>query len=101
MKNHGEAQWRLYILRTASGLLYTGITNDIDRRFNQHQNGKGAKALRGKGPLELLFHCEAGDRANASKLEYQVKQLRRLDKIRLIAHQPDSLALWLDTLKNG
>lgn len=95
------ASWRLYILRTAKGMLYTGITNDVDRRFNQHQIGKGAKSLRGKGPLELLFHWEAGDRSQASKLEYQVKQLNRKEKIRLVTHQPDSLTIWLEQLKNG
>lgn len=101
MNNSEATPWRLYILRTASGVLYTGITNDVARRFAQHQAGKGAKALRGKGPLELLFHCEAGDRSSASKLEYQVKQLKRQDKIRLVAHQPVSLSLWLSALKNG
>ncbi|MEJ4046108.1 GIY-YIG nuclease family protein [Erwinia sp. SLM-02] len=95
------ASWRLYILRTAKGMLYTGITNDVDRRFNQHQSGKGAKALRGKGPLELLFHCEVGDRSQASKLEYQVKQLRKQEKIRLVANQPESLSTWLERLRNG
>lgn len=96
-----SAGWRLYILRTASGMLYTGITNDVARRFCQHQQGKGAKALRGKGPLELLFHCEAGDRSLASKLEYQVKQLKRHEKIRLVEHQPESLIAWLQQLRNG
>lgn len=94
------AVWRLYILRTASGMLYTGITPDVARRLHQHQQGKGAKALRGKGPLELLFHCEAGDRSRASKLEYQVKKLKRQEKIRLVEHQPDSLAEWLGLLRN-
>lgn len=93
--------WRLYIVQTASGMLYTGITNDVTRRFNQHQTGKGAKALRGKGPLELLFHCEAGDRSQASKLEHQVKKLKKKEKIRLIANQPESLVDWLHRLKNG
>lgn len=101
MNSNRERHWRLYILRTASGLLYTGITNNLPRRFEQHQSGKGAKALRGKGPLELLFHCEAGDRSSASKLEHQVKQLKRQDKIRLITHQPVSLWKWLFALKNG
>lgn len=96
-----SAPWRLYILRTASGMLYTGITNDVARRFVQHQSGKGAKALRGKGPLELLFHCEAGDRSMASRLEYQVKQLKRQEKIRLVEHQPVCLSVWLQALKGG
>ena len=99
MNSAASGAWRLYILRTASGMLYTGITNDVQRRFAQHQCGKGAKALRGKGPLELVFHCEAGDRSLASKLEYQVKQLKRQEKIRLVEHQPVSLVLWLNTLR--
>jgi len=93
--------WHLYIVQTASGALYTGITNDVARRFKQHQAGTGAKALRGKGPLALLFHCEAGDRSSASKLEYRIKQLRRQEKIRLVAHQPVSLEAWLNDLNRG
>lgn len=100
MSSAVPADWRLYILRTANGMLYTGITNDVDRRLAQHQSGKGAKALRGKGPLELLFHCEAGDRSLASKLEYQVKQLKKPQKIRLVEHQPVSLVQWLAALRN-
>lgn len=101
MHSDAPTGWQLYIVRTASGMLYTGITNDVARRFAQHQSGKGAKALRGKGPLELLFHCEAGDRSLASKLEYQVKQLKKLQKIRLIEHQPVSLVQWLAALRNA
>lgn len=95
MNSAESGEWRLYILRTASGMLYTGITTDVQRRFACHQSGKGAKALRGKGPLTLLFHCAAGDRSLASKLEYRVKQLKREHKLRLVQHQPESLMTWL------
>ena len=44
--------WFLYLIRTADNRLYTGITTDVSRRFCQHQTGKGAKALRGKGEME-------------------------------------------------
>jgi len=100
MSDSSSSPWQLYIIRTAGGMLYTGITNDVMRRFHQHQCGKGAKALRGKGPLELMFHCEAGDRSQASKLEYRVKQLRKQEKVRLIEHQPASLILWFQQLRN-
>lgn len=86
--------WQLYIVRTAAGALYTGITTDVTRRVNQHQSGRGARALRGKGPLDLVFHCDAGDRANASRLEYQVKQLTRQKKLLLVASQPVILDSW-------
>ncbi|WP_078003439.1 GIY-YIG nuclease family protein [Izhakiella australiensis] len=94
-----ETAWRLYILRTARGVLYTGITTDVTRRFALHQNGKGAKSLRGKGPLEMLFHTAAGDRASASRLEYRVKQLTRQQKLRLVAEQPPCLSDWLRLVK--
>lgn len=96
MSETASASWQLYIVRTAAGALYTGISNNVPRRFQQHQKGTGAKALRGKGPLELLFTCEAGDRAMASRLEYQVKQLSRQEKLRLVIGQPVSLARWLN-----
>lgn len=86
--------WQLYMLQTAAGMLYTGITTDVQRRLQQHQLGRGARALRGKGPLVLVFHCEAGDRAAASRLEYQVKQLSRAQKLLLVAQQPSSLQSW-------
>jgi len=90
-------RWQLYIVRTAKGSLYTGITTDVPRRVDQHQRGRGARSLRGKGPLDLVFHCEAGDRASASRLEDQVKQLTRQQKLLLVASQPVSLESWLGT----
>ncbi len=90
-----EDCWFLYIVRTASGALYTGISTDVARRFLQHQQGSGAKALRGKGPLTLVFQCPAGDRSQASTLEYRLKQRPRTDKLRLVEQQPDNLLLWL------
>ncbi|WP_016599516.1 GIY-YIG nuclease family protein, partial [Yersinia pestis] len=61
---------------------------DVARRLAQHQAGKGAKALRGKGELTLVFHCEAGDRSTALKLEYRVKQLSKQQKEKLVIDQP-------------
>ena len=76
----------LYILRCADGTLYTGIAADVARRVAEHVGGpRGAKFLRGKGPLELVFEETAGDRAEASRLEYRVKQLSRAEKLELIA----------------
>lgn len=89
-----EQGWQLYMLQTAAGMLYTGITTDVNRRLQQHQQGRGARALRGKGPLTLVFHCAAGNRAAASRLEYQVKQLSRAQKLLLVAQQPACLTAW-------
>ncbi|CNI14437.1 GIY-YIG nuclease family protein [Yersinia pekkanenii] len=91
-----DSLWHLYLLRTATGMLYTGITTDVTRRLAQHQAGKGAKALRGKGELMLVFHCEAGDRSTALKMEYRVKQLSKPQKEKLVINQPPSLISLLE-----
>ncbi|WP_303290533.1 GIY-YIG nuclease family protein [Marinobacter sp. SS5-14b] len=79
-------QWYLYLVRTAGGSLYTGITTDVARRFSEHQAGapKGARSLRGKGPLTLEFQVPAGDRSRASRLEWQVKRWPRVRKEALV-----------------
>ena len=87
--------WFLYLIRTADNRLYTGITTDVSRRFCQHQTGKGAKALRGKGELQLAFHCAAGDRSLASKLELKVKKLSKAQKELLVKAAPESLPCYL------
>ncbi|MDX1756525.1 MAG: GIY-YIG nuclease family protein [Marinobacter sp.] len=78
--------WHLYLVRTASGQLYTGITTDVTRRFAEHQAGapKGARSLRGKGPLSLAFSVAVGSRSDALRLEWQVKRWRRARKEALI-----------------
>ncbi|MDH4046874.1 MAG: GIY-YIG nuclease family protein [Gammaproteobacteria bacterium] len=73
--------WSLYLLRCSDGSVYTGISTDVERRVRQHESGaKGAKYLRGRGPLQLLYQREIGDRSLASRVEYQVKQLSRQEK---------------------
>lgn len=76
--------WSLYLVRTAKGALYTGITTDVERRFGEHQAGRGARALRGKGPLDLAFAVEVGERRLAAQLEWKVKQLPKAQKEALV-----------------
>ena len=79
------SEFSLYIVRCADGTLYTGIATDVDKRLVEHESGpRGAKFLRGKGPLEVVFSEVVGDRANASRLEYRVKQLGRKQKLELV-----------------
>ena len=47
--------WIVYILKCSDGSLYTGITNNIANRVRAHQNGKGAKYTRGRGPFKIIF----------------------------------------------
>ncbi|WP_272667546.1 GIY-YIG nuclease family protein [Providencia sp. PROV139] len=90
-----QKNWYIYLIREKNNRLYCGITTGIQRRFTQHQEGKGAKALKGKMPLTLVFHCLVGDRSAASKLEFQVKKLSKKAKERLILDQPDNIINYL------
>ena len=76
--------WYVYILRCGDGTLYTGTTDDVERRLAAHRSGKGAKYTRGRGPLELVYTEELPDKSAALKREYAVKQLRREEKEKLI-----------------
>lgn len=80
-----ETEFSLYILRCADGSLYTGIAADVDKRLAQHESGiRGAKYLRGRAPLQIVFAEVAGNRATASQLEYRVKKLSRAKKLDLV-----------------
>lgn len=93
--------WYLYMLRTPTGVLYTGITTDVTRRLAEHQSGKGAKALRGKGELRLAFHCPAGNRSLASKLEIRVKKLSKAQKELLVKNAPPCLERYFGLPEGG
>ena len=84
--NPQDMPWNLYIIRTNQGHLYTGITQDVTRRFLEHQEGskKAAKYLRGKGPLKLVFQQEIGSRSSALKAEFALKKLPKRQKESLI-----------------
>lgn len=77
--------WYLYLIRSQDNRLYTGITTDVERRFAEHQAGKGAKALRGRGTLLLVFSQLIGNRSQALRIEYQIKQLSKIQKERLVS----------------
>jgi putative endonuclease len=82
----GTGNYSLYIVRCADGSLYTGIATDVGRRIREHEDGsRGAKYLRGKGPLCLEFEQCLGDRSVASRVEFRIKQLDRERKEELIA----------------
>lgn len=81
-----ESGWFLYLVRTRSGNIYTGISTDPERRLRQH-NGDlsgGAKSLRGQRPIQLLYQQPYPCRSSASKAEYQFKQLSKREKELLI-----------------
>lgn len=76
-----ETAYSLYLVRCNDGSLYTGIATDVARRLKEHADSRrGAKYLRGKAPLTLVFERELGDRRVATRVEYQVKKLPRHEK---------------------
>jgi len=76
--------WHLYLVRCSDGSLYTGISTDVQRRLNAHQQNRGARRLRGRGPLELVYSHAIGDRALALQMEYRVKKLTKAEKESLV-----------------
>ena len=76
--------WTLYILRCKDDTLYTGITNDLERRINEHKTGKGAKYTKGRSPLKLIYQEVLENKSSALKREIQIKRLKRKEKYTLI-----------------
>ncbi|MFH4631574.1 GIY-YIG nuclease family protein [Vibrio alginolyticus] len=80
MMENTTQRWSVYLIRNNRNALYCGVTNDVERRFNQHQTGKGAKALKGKGPLILEWSSDFESKTLAMRAEYYIKQLTKAKK---------------------
>ncbi len=79
------AEWFVYMIRCRDRSLYTGITTDLARRTAEHAgSGKGAKALRGKCPLTLVWSMKTVGRSQASRIERTIKRMSKDDKEKLI-----------------
>ena len=77
--------YHLYILKCADSSLYTGITTDLERRLEEHNNTKlGAKYTSMRRPVELVYSASFENRSLASKEEYRVKNLSREEKLEII-----------------
>ena len=74
----------VYILSCSDITLYTGWTNDLERRINVHSSGKGAKYTRGRLPVKLVYFEKFNDKKLAMKREYAIKRLSREEKLKLI-----------------
>ncbi len=77
--------WYVYMLRCGDGTLYTGITDDVEKRLAVHRSGKGAKYTRGRGPLELVYTEPQPDKSAALRRERAIKALTRSKKLTLCA----------------
>lgn len=80
-----KKNWLVYIILCSDNSLYTGITTDLNRRFEQHKNKKGAKYFYGRQPLQVVYTEEGHVRSSASKREYEIKNYSKSEKIKLIS----------------
>ena len=76
--------WFVYIVECADGSFYTGITNDLQRRVDEHNAGKGARYTRSRRPVVLRYHELQPDRSHASAREFRIKALSRTGKLELM-----------------
>lgn len=84
----------VYILKCGDGSLYTGYTNDLTHRIKMHEEGKGAKYTRGRGPFKVVYLEKFDTKEEAMKKEYEIKQLTRKGKLLLIRN-------WLKEVMKG
>lgn len=76
--------WYVYIITNGAGILYTGISNEPNRRVEEHNSDTGARFTRGKGPWRIVYLETYETKSEALKREYAVKQLSKAKKLRLL-----------------
>ncbi len=84
----GADNWSIYIIEASDASLYTGVTTDIERRFEEHLRGRrGARFFSGRVPLRVVYREHGHSRSSACRREAAIKKLSRRDKQSLIASQ--------------
>lgn len=78
-----EQNWHVYILQCADGTLYTGITNDLDRRLKAHNAGTASKYTRVRRPVTMVYQENADTKGDALRRELQIKSMSRQQKMAL------------------
>ena len=84
--------WHVYIILCSDATLYTGITNNLARRYAQHTDRRGARYFRGRRPVEVVYLESGHSRSSASRREAAIKKLPRCDKINLLTSSLNELA---------
>lgn len=79
-----KGKFFVYIIKDKNGHYYTGYTNNLERRIKLHNAGKGAKCLRGRGPVELVWLKEFKSRKSAMSEEAKIKNRKREEKEELV-----------------
>jgi putative endonuclease len=78
------SNWYVYIIETESSKFYTGITNNLEKRFEKHRSGKGAKFFRLDKPKKIIHFEIYETKSQALKREIEIKKMSKLEKIKLI-----------------
>ena len=76
--------WLLYMLECSDNSIYTGITNNLEERLKRHKSGNGAKYLRGRLPIKLVYKENLINRSEATKREIYIKKMSKKEKKKLI-----------------
>lgn len=72
--------WFVYILECSDGTFYTGISNNLEKRFLQHKNGKGGHYTRSHKVIKIIYQEKLNSKSEALKREHQIKKLKRIEK---------------------
>lgn len=89
--NQNTKAWWVYFLRCNDNSLYAGVTTDIERRINEHNNSKlGAKYTRARRPVSLAYLEKADNKSDACKREYQIRHLNKAQKEQLVVRYKNS-----------
>jgi putative endonuclease len=83
-----QTVWSVYLIRAAGGVIYTGIATDVDRRVEEHRAGRGAKYLRGRAPMTVVYRRRLGDRSLALRMERRLKRMKKTEKEALVRAKP-------------
>ncbi len=78
------SNWQVYIIHCSDGSYYTGISTDVQRRFEQHRSGKGARYFYGRTPLEVVYSERCENRSSALRREAEIKSFSRKQKMQLL-----------------
>lgn len=87
MNDKTKKEWFVYMIRCMDNSLYTGITTDVKRRYEEHEKGRGAKYTKVRKPIKICTVFQVEDRSSAGKLEYFIKNLSKKEKEILISDE--------------
>ena len=89
MNPRANSHWSVYIIRASDDSLYTGVSTDVERRFQEHRTGKrGARFFHGRTPVAVVFVEGGHSRSSACRREAAIKRMGRAQKLTLIAASP-------------